>query len=144
MIPIASSTSLSIEKSAKLLKSLVDLKHKNGKLPEMLTNIVVDHDLRFGGRKQKFLNEIDNYLHSNSNDEEDLEILTAIVQPNPEFLATKDRNGMLPCHCKTWKGTKSAYKAFKLFVEIGHKHNIGGEKMRGGLLVPDEHRENAL
>ena len=107
MIPIADSTSLSIERTAKLLQDLVDLKDKNTKLPQKLTksiNCLLD-------AQQVFLKDIDTYLHSNHKYK--LEILTAIVEPNPEFLATKDRNGRLPCRVEALKGTKSSYRNLK-------------------------------
>ena len=138
MIPITDSTSLSIERTAKLLQSLVDFKDKNVELPEMLRESV-DHLL---DAQQTFLKNIDTYLHSDHKDE--LEILTAIVEPNPEFLATKDWSGMLPCHIEASKKTKSSYKNLKLYAEIGRKHNIGGEEMRGGLLTTYHNKRNTL
>ena len=68
---------------------------------------------------------------NNTEDDDDgdeLEILTTIVEPYPEFLATKDEKGKLPCHCQAWKRTKSSHKVLKLYADIGGKHNIGGEE----------------
>ena len=124
MIPISSSTSLSIENSAKLLQSLVDLEDKNVELPKKLAKCVDD----FLDAQQTFLREIDEFLHD-YNDEDDsenkLEILKTIVEPYPEFLATMDEDTFLPCHCEALKKPESSYSALKLYAEIGRKHNIG-------------------
>ena len=79
MIPIASSTSLSIEKSAKLLQSLVDLKDKNLKLPKKLAKSV--HGLL--NAQRVLLKEIDDLLHDPSkkdDNEDNLDLLKIIVE----------------------------------------------------------------
>ena len=143
MIPITDSTTLSIEKTAKLIQSLVDLKDKNVELPWKLAKCVDD----VLDTQQTLLKEIDDLLHDHNeakDNEDRLEILKTIVEPNPEFLATKDEYGRIPCAVEICRETKPSFSALKLYAEVGYKHNVGGEGKRGGILVPDNYYFTAL
>ena len=87
MIPITSSTTLSIEKTAKLLQNLIDLRDKgNLAFPEKISK-GIDSLVE---AQQKFVQGIDDYLHESESFEyeDDIEMVTTIVQTCPEFLAT--------------------------------------------------------
>lgn len=78
MISLTDSTSLSIEKTAKLLQSLLDLRDRKVKLPEMLAESVND----LIEAQEAFLKEIDYFLHDmeDHDNEDKLEILSTIVE----------------------------------------------------------------
>ena len=147
MIPISSSTTLSIDKTARLLQNLVDLRNKREtNLPNHILKSV-DNLLK---AQQKFVKQTDIYLHDPNlylaADDDDIETVKTIVQIHPEFLATQDRNGYLPCNHLGLTGlcTNSFHKHLVLFAHIGYHHNIGGRDRRGGLLVPTIFDSNTL
>lgn len=144
MIPITSSTTLSIEKTAKLLQNLIDLRDKgNLAFPEKISK-GIDSLVE---AQQKFVQGIDDYLHESESFEyeDDIEMVTTIVQTCPEFLATRDRYEYLPCHYAAgFEEINPSPKYLPLFANIGYKHAIGGENSRGGLLVCDRCNNNAL
>ena len=144
MIPIASSTSLSIAKTSQLLQTLLELKNrKSMDLPQQITksmNLLLH-------AQQRFVKDIDTYLHENSiydnemdnGKKHEMEYVTVktIVESNPEFLAVQDKYGRLPCHWAAMFATEYSNRYFKLYIDIGCRYNIGGEDSRGGLLVPN-------
>lgn len=67
-------------------------------------------------------------------DEDNVEMITTVVETCPKFLAPKDEDGMLPCHLAVIHVSYSAHKHLLLFGRIGFQHTIGGEESRGGLL----------
>ena len=141
MIPIATSTNLSIEKTAQLLQSLVDLKNQqNLKLPDDLTKSVN----ALLNAQQSFVEEIDNFLHkenlyADGEDEMEYKTVKTIVDSFPEFLAAKNMWGYIPLHHAAEHTELNApNKYIKLFIDVGCKHNIGGKDSRGGLLVPSD------
>ena len=143
MIPIASSTTLTIEKAAKLLQNLVDWDHNsNVGLPMEISNSVN----RFLRAQQRFAKDIDDYMHNvrHFSSEDSIEMVTEIVETCPEFLATQDEDSWLPCHIVANKATSSAHKYLLLFARIGHQYEIGGERKRGSLLVETDGDYNAL
>lgn len=141
MIPITTSTTLSIEKTAELLKSLVELKDKNATLSEKVSKSI-DNLL---DSQQELVKEIDNLMHTEKHyNQDEVELLTTIVEVCPEFLATKNENGCLPCHYAAEHSTSSFNKILESFAVIGRKHNIGGDDSRGGLLVPRDTGRIAL
>ena len=88
MIPIASTTTLSIEKTATLLQKLLDLStEQNVELPNFVSSKVN----RLLKEQQKFVKDIDNYLQFTPHfaDKNGLETIITIVETYPEFLATK-------------------------------------------------------
>ena len=143
MIPIASSTTLSIEKTSKLLQNLVNLRNNsNAELPERISTRI-DYLLK---AQEMLVHEIEEYLcqPTNYENENHMETITTVIQTCPEFLATKDKHGWLPCHQAAHVGSSSANKYLLLFADIGYQHNIGGEKSRGGLLVRDDQQFHSL
>ena len=108
MILIASSTDFSIEKTAQLLRNLVNIRNRNVDLPEEIST-GVNNLLK---AQEAFMKDIDHYLHESSInlDEDHIESITTIVETCPEFLATKDEHGRLPCHIAALVGSSSANK----------------------------------
>ena len=146
MIPIAPSTTLSMEKAAQLVQSLVELKDRNVDLPKKLLGSIN----AFQDAQNTFVKEIDTYLNPSflppdekfiyeNEDEIEFVAVKTIVELCPEFLATTNSYGSLPCHNVT-----SSKKYFKLFIGLGCEHNIGSKSSRGGLLIPDKGGRNAL
>ena len=143
MIPIASSTYLSNKRTAELLQSLIDLKDQNVDFPIQISESI---EAYANNAQQIFLSEIDDYLHgscreydiiyNNHEDEDEMnfKIVKTIVESYPEFLATMDPYGCLPCHYAA-RFDNALY--LKLYIDVGIKHGIGGEDMRGGLYVSD-------
>ena len=135
------STPLSIEKTAKLLEKLVDMRSKKSvRLPDIISKNVD----KLLSAQRTFVKEIDNYLHkvSSFKDEDDsIETISTVVQTCPEFLATVDENGSLPC---LFAASAAIRNYFMLFAHIGHQYNIGGKCARGGLLYLNYEGENAL
>ena len=145
MIPISSSTTLTLEKAAKLLQSLVDLRdNTHVDLPEEISKRV-DRILK---AQQKLTKDIDGYFRKESTytDEDNLEMITTIVETCPEFLATRtlDNYNRLPCHYAAEEATTFVHKYLFLFARIGHQYQIGGKSKRGGLLVKYDGGSNAL
>ena len=133
MIPITSSTTLSIEKTAKLLQNLINLKNKRSiHLPEGISRYV-DSLLQ---AQQILVQKIDDYLHQPEHfgDKDKFETVSTIVKTCPEFLATQ-YFGRLPCHCAVASVSKSSLKYLRLIANVGFQHKVGGNKMRGGLLM---------
>ena len=141
-----SPTSLSTEKSSNLLQSLVGLKDRNVDLPEEIlksvNNALQDKD------KETLVKDIDFYLHvpMNYKDDNDMKFMTlkTIVELCPEFLATKDFIGRLPIDNAAQYATQSSNRYLKLYIDVGLKHNIGGEDARGSLVMPDKEDYVAL
>lgn len=145
MIPITSSTTLSIAKTAKLLQNLVDLKEERNleKLPD-LVEVGIRKLLK---QQQEFVKIIDDYMHLEDRgvDEVEIETLSTILEVCPEFLATMDEDECLPCHravqyslpgySKPPSTSKSTLTYFPLFADIGRQHGVGGKEGRGGLRV---------
>ena len=82
MIQITSSTSLSIEKTAKLFQSLVDLKQENVELPAQILESM-------NALQEKFMEDMDTFLHTaqiyeHGNDAE-LNTVKAIVETSWNF-----------------------------------------------------------
>ena len=78
-------------------------------------------------------------------DVDEIETVTTIIETCPEFLATKDNFGSLPCHWAAYNyDTASRTTYLPLFADIGRRHNIGCEGTRGGLLVQNNCQHNAL
>ena len=131
MIPISEKTSLSADKTAKLIQILVDLKNRNVELPKQILESINSPTL---------VNDIDTFLRTNSTYENSNEVefvtVKAIVESYPEFLATEFL-GALPIHCAA-RFAHVSKKYLKLYVDIGLEHEIGGKHNRGGLLVSDE------
>ena len=143
MIPISTLTTLSIEKAAKLVQNLVDLRDKrNVDLPEdiskSLESLLKAHT--------KFTKDIDQYMQTdNFEDEDNIEIVSTIVETCPEFLATKDKyTGRIPCHLAAEAASNSAHNYLLLFARLGLQHQIGGTDKRGSLLVETTYGDNAL
>ena len=149
MIPIASSPSLSNEKTAQLLQILTVLKDDKVPLPPKLSesfNAVLDakktlaEDSRVNdavqGAQQTLIKETYDFLRHTVDIEDEAIFLSTktIVETCPEFLATKDNFGKLPIHHAVFCATASFSKYFKLYIDVGLKHEIGGKDMRGGLL----------
>ena len=142
-------TSLSIEKTAdKLLQTLIELKEQNVELPDCLSKLMNDHL----EDQEKFVEGIHKYLHTrfrNNGPQNEMEFITvkAIVESCPELLATKHHYyESLPVYsaARTSHSTELSKKCFKLLIDVGLQHNIGGKDSRGGLLVPDKNGKNAL
>ena len=156
MIPISSSTNLSIEKTAKLLQNLVDLKNNNKNIEYNIPEDISESIDNLLEAQQLFLKEIDDYLHRPSNFKhiDNIETVSTIVNTCPEFLATKDEGGWLPCHAaarakctihsNSNSNSNSSYKHLLLFAGIGCDLDIGGKDKRGGLLMPNDFGWNTL
>ena len=137
MIPITSVTTLSIEKTATLMQKLFDLRdEQNIELPNWMSSKLDD----IIEEQEVFIEDIDDYLHNTSHfeDESRIETITTIVETCPEFLATHDEHGWLPCYYAAEASSLTNTKYLISFVEIGLKHDIGGKGGRGGLLVKND------
>lgn len=93
--------------------------------------------------------QIDRFFRNQSMYEGDDELLFKIVKIVvdlcPEFLATwTSDHREIPLHLAAMYAKPSLYKYLELFINIGLKHNIGGEKSRGCLLMPNKYGTNAL
>lgn len=143
MIPITPYTNVSIEKTARLLQNLVDLEsNRNVHLPDHIGRSLDD----LLKAQQTFLQRIDEYMHERSSfeREDSIEVVSTIVETCPEFLATTDMDGRLPCRVAAHKASSSSHRYLLMFAEVGCHYNIGGEESRGGLLTPTNHGHNAL
>ena len=159
MIPIAqSSTTISIYQTTQIakncgflaediLKKLDDELLNNPNLFEDMSKYANNND-DILEKLQDLTKIIDKSLHQShtfeNENEERFEVISEIVQTCPEFLATKDTHGRLPCHVAASVASSSASKYLMLFIEIGLKYSIGGEDSRGGLLITNGHEWNAL
>jgi hypothetical protein len=134
MIVISNETTLSIDKVAKLLQKLVDLKeHPRNELPDKIESSVK----KILDAQKKFVEEIDEYMHGIDHDEDDLETVKTVGETCPEFLATMDKDGDLPIHCSV--SNRSLCSTYvPLLANIGCKNGIGGKEGRGGLLVKNK------
>lgn len=140
MIPIVSSTSLSIEKTATLFQNLINLRKERE--IELDYDDLEEHINDLLNAQRKFVNEIDKYMHTDFYEHE-IETVTTIIETCPQFLATKDSCGHLHCYWATSVDTSRAIYV-PLFTDIGCRHNIGDERSRGGLLAQDNDGQNVL
>jgi hypothetical protein len=158
-------TTLSIEKTNELVKKLVRLKdqllerNKDCVIDDTDTNnydydyedssenvahneipSFMNHSLQnYVSAQTEFLKDIDDYLHLKNNGEkmkaENFEVVKTIIETCPEFLATKDEEGYIPCHSVVAHYYDTAPKLYvPLFAEVGRRHGVGGEACRGGLM----------
>ena len=132
------SLSLSIKKTATLLHNLVELRDESGvDLPNSISESVDNLLLA----QQALVDEIDNFLHfpGHYDNDRDFGMIATIVAKFPQFLASEDSRGRLPCHAAAHMTSMSLYASryFHLFASIGCKYSIGGEDYRGGMLIPD-------
>ena len=136
MIPIASSTTLSLEKVTALVQNLLHLKKEKG-VDVLPTHISSSID-KLLETQQTLVREIDEYLHQSDHfeDDDNMDMVSTIVRTCPEFLATNDKDGNLLCHLAASVTSSSAHKYLVLFADIGHRYNVGGEESRGGILLP--------
>ena len=101
--------------------------------------------------QQKLVKQVDDYINNrkataeqqSQSDETKFKIISKVVEAYPEFLATRDQHGMIPCHYKAINSKKHS-KYLELYTRIGVKHGIGGKDGRGGLLVNDNRGHTAL
>ncbi len=107
---------------------------------EGLPTFVQERVAEFRSVHEKFVHDIDAYMHFVEREDNDNEAgaVTTIIETCPEFLATKDATGALPIH------RFASSSAFAQLAEVGRKHRIGGEEGRGGLLISDEKGQNTL
>ncbi len=145
--PITTETSLSIDKTAKLLQALVDLSGGEGGGGEGLPEVIqkcVDNVL---DAQKKLVKQIDEYLHSKKRGLEEFNVVSSIIETCPEFLATKsdDEYESLPVRRFAYsKNEEAVVKYVPLLAEVGRKHGVGGEEARGGLLVKNARGYYAL
>lgn len=137
---ITTPTTLSIDKMATLLQTLVDLETNTpAQVPRDIQKAVSD----ILEAQKNLVKKIDGYMHSKERNVKDIGIVSAIVKSCPDFLATKDRNGNMPIH---WfaSNAKLSPAYVPLVAEIGRRHEVGGEGGRGGLLVKTNNGWNVL
>ncbi len=145
--PITSKTTLSIAKTAKLLQKLVDLTEEKGggqELPEDIQECVTE----VLDAQEKFVKQIDKYLHSKERVIDEFEVVSSIIETCPEFLATKDDSDEdedIPIRWFACSDNEEAVvKYVPLLAEVGRKYGVGGEEDRGGLLVKNARGGTAL
>lgn len=144
MIPITSETTFYPEKATQLTQGLLDLRdNENVDISEDISQSI-DAIL---AAQQKLVRQIDDYINNHKplqqSEEDKFKTVSKIVETYPDFLATKDQHGMIPCHYKAINSKKHS-KYLELYTKIGVKHGIGGRDGRGGLLVTDNRGHNAL
>ncbi len=143
MIPLATKTTLSYEKCAKLQQKLADLKQSNPiALPyNILTSLKALEDAQ-----DAFAKQIDMYLHEGGYDPNtEYETIERIIETCPEFLATKDQTlGRIPLQCLVEDRTDHQSIVAPLMVMVGLKYGVGGDDARGGILVENENGYNYL
>ncbi len=132
MIPISSSTSLSLDQSAKLVQKVLKLKkEQNVEIPELIqcsinqyltahTRLLKNIDAYFHCPVQL----VKNVPHGNYN-----EVTKTIIDTTPEFLATTDEFSLLPMHYQSHFNDEM----FVYMVQRGVELNVGGDDKRGGL-----------
>ncbi len=155
MIPISSSTKLTLEQTAALVQKLELLQNEqNIELPTSLHNDIME----LHRAKEALLKSIDVFLHpmtakGRSSPPEAVaappeassskatsksikqvnqgykEITKTIIDTYPEFLATMDDHGSLPLHCHR----KIDKELFVYMVQRGVEHDVGPSNERGGL-----------
>ena len=141
MIPINNAegpTPLSIEKTAKLLQALVDLKNSSESepLPRKIENAVNN----LMSAQTTFVEEIDTFLHTRESydDGKNVNTVTAMIETCPELLATKDglQIPRLPIHVAAMNNTSKGLETFvPLLARVGVQYEVGGKEARGGLLI---------
>lgn len=149
--PITTDTNLSIIQTARLLQALIDVTggspNDNGDsnnrptLPESL-RVCVAESLSI---QKELVKEVDEYMHSWERKVDEINVVNAIVDTCPEFLATKDIYGFLPIHSFAYSKIEDAVIEYvPHLAEAGQKHGIGESDERGGLLIKNRGGFNAL
>jgi hypothetical protein len=136
----STATVLSIEKTATLLRNLVDLGNQtNVGFPSIIEEYVSE----LLDAQTIFVNQIDQYMHRREHDVNEVETVRVIIEACPEFLTTKNGSGKLPIF-----SSAHDYPSSSIFVPLlakaGHQHGIGGLNGRGGLLMDDSRGFNTL
>ena len=128
--PITGKTTLSIEKTTNLLRTL-----PKGFIGEVLNE------------PNKLVEKLDKYMHALHHRVDEIDVVKSIIETCPEFLATEGNDGFkaLPIRffaCST--NEEVVLTLVPLLAEVGRKHGIGGEEERGGLLVKTSNGLNTL
>ena len=140
MIPLATKTTLSYEKCAKLQQKLADLKQSN---PNALPNSVLRSLKALEDAQDAFAKQIDMYLQKGRYDPDtEYETIETIIETCPEFLATKNETeGRIPLQSRK---TENEAIFAPLMVRVGLQYGVGGDDARGGILVEQNNGFNYL